>query len=313
MIYVSIASYKDPELIRTVESVLYNAKLPSQVRIGICQQDDPEFFLDFNTPHVNIIHYDATDSAGVGWARGEANQFYNGEDYFLQIDSHIEMVKDWDFILHKQMQLAERISSNKKIFAAYPSAYEFVNGERKLQQPYTNLTKVKFIKDTNILEGEASMFKSARPIRAKYLNAGFMFGHGDFIYDCPHDPEIYFWGEEILNTAKAYTSGYDLFHPSVHMCWHNYNRTGGDSHHWNAEDEAKRKIKWEERDKLSRQKVSDIFSGKRSDCLGSKRSLTDFAEYLQVDFEKRTINSPIMLNGFKLSAKTCCPEVDKQV
>ena len=41
MIFVSIASYTDPELPRTLRDCLDNARWPADLRFGICWQGDP--------------------------------------------------------------------------------------------------------------------------------------------------------------------------------------------------------------------------------------------------------------------------------
>jgi hypothetical protein len=41
-IFVQIASYRDPQLIPTLESMLKYAKFPKNLRIGICRQYHPE-------------------------------------------------------------------------------------------------------------------------------------------------------------------------------------------------------------------------------------------------------------------------------
>ena len=41
-IFVQIASYRDPELVNTIESMISNAKRPKNLVIGICRQYHPE-------------------------------------------------------------------------------------------------------------------------------------------------------------------------------------------------------------------------------------------------------------------------------
>ena len=41
-IFVQIASYRDPQLIPTIKSMLGNAKKPKNVVLGICRQYHPE-------------------------------------------------------------------------------------------------------------------------------------------------------------------------------------------------------------------------------------------------------------------------------
>lgn len=296
-IFVAIASYKDPELVATIASLLSKASNTKLIRISVCQQDLPENFVHLNIPNVIINHFHYTESQGVGWARREANRYYNGEGMFLQIDSHIEMIKDWDIAMFEQYRLAKQKSDNKLVFAAYPAVYHYKDGRRELTKDIVYKTKVKFIPNTKILEGEMFDFVSDVPIKARYLNAGFMFGDGSFMEDFPGDPDIYFWGEEFINSVNAYTHGYDLFHPNIHMCWHHYERPS-DTHHWNTEDEIKRKIKSQERDKISRQKVDDIVTGKLKNYLGTKRTLEEYETYAGVNFKDQTITPEAKIGNY---------------
>jgi hypothetical protein len=49
---------------------------------------------------------------------------------------------------------------------------------------------------------------------------------GQFSNEVQHDPEYYFHGEEISIAVRAFTHGYDLFHPHKILIWHEYTRKG---------------------------------------------------------------------------------------
>ena len=75
--FVSIASYKDPELQYTINSVLENASVPSSIRIVVCQQDDVKNFISSSVSNVEFINVNYIDSQGVCWARYNINTKYN--------------------------------------------------------------------------------------------------------------------------------------------------------------------------------------------------------------------------------------------
>ena len=62
------------------------------------------------------------------------------------------------------------------------------------------------------------------PIPARFYSAHFAFASGQFVKEVPHDPDYYFHGEEISIAVRAYTHGYDLFHPHKIIAWHEYTR-----------------------------------------------------------------------------------------
>jgi len=65
-IFVQIASYRDPQLIPTIKSMLENAKKPKNLRIGIARQFHPEDGFDDLTEYENddrfrILNIDHTE------------------------------------------------------------------------------------------------------------------------------------------------------------------------------------------------------------------------------------------------------------
>jgi hypothetical protein len=58
------------------------------------------------------------------------------------------------------------------------------------------------------------------PIPSRFYSAHFCFTLGQFTKEVSHDPEFYFHGEEISIAVRAFTHGYDLFHPHKLVIWH---------------------------------------------------------------------------------------------
>lgn len=290
MIFISIASYRDQELQATIDSLFGNAHCPEELRICVCQQDVPENYIE-SSDHLEVKHFLPEKSEGVGWARNIIDNMYGEEELFLQIDAHTEMVSGWDTLLKGQMELARKETSRPIVFATYPVPYELnVDGSRDTKGAYTNKTAIKF-KD-GLLDGLSIITKLDHPIRARYLNAGFMFGDGTFCEKIKHNPLVCYWGEEIAMTVRAYTSGFDMFHPSVHMCWHNYNRVN-DSRCWDIIDDNKRSVTWKYRDAKSKDIVKNLCLGRLLGKynLGKERSIKDFEHYAEVDFRSREVSS----------------------
>lgn len=284
-IFVSIASYKDSELQFTVDTLLTRAIHPDRLNIVIAQQDYPERFITFNHSNVHCLNYDYVESQGVCWARNLIQNHYNNEDYFLQIDSHIAMVVGWDEIIIEQIKLVTE-RSPKCVFASYPTNYQIVNGERAFYPPYVPRTVLRTDNVFEFLNASGGDNRFDTPIPSPYLNAGCMFGTGTFMAECRYDPVIYFEGEELLNTLKAYTYGYDLYNPCKHICWHLYkmwdepDRSKWSLHH-NEQDDIKRPKRFFEREKESKQKLYEIFRGQRPEELGTVRSIEDYENYIR--------------------------------
>jgi len=103
-IFVQIASYRDPQLIPTIKNMLENSKFPENLRLSIARQyhvdDNFDDLSEFKTDErFKVIDIPYTESKGVCWARNLTQQQYDGEEYTLQIDSHMRFEKDWDEML----------------------------------------------------------------------------------------------------------------------------------------------------------------------------------------------------------------------
>lgn len=286
-IFVSIASYKDPELEFTLDGVFSKAQCPERVFVGVCQQHDPSQFIEINHPNVKSINFSYIDSKGACWARWHAHQFYNGEKYFLQLDSHIDLIDSWDTVIIDQIKMAEELGSKKCLMSIYPSAYDIMpDGTRERKAAHAIATGVH--KDTDWPIGSGRKIISGKyPVSSPFINAGLMFGHGSFYVDCPYDPEVYFVGEEILNTLKAYTHGYDLYAPSQHIGWHLYKKWSDSEEqkkrwvvHWNQDDDKDRPIKWKILSDNSRERVKRILTGEFPEVFGNERTVSDYEKYI---------------------------------
>ena len=108
-IFVQIASYRDPDLKNTIQSMVDNAKYPNNLVVGICRQYHPnDTFEDVDKwrddKRFKILDVKYNETKGVCWARNQIQQMYGGEKYTLQIDSHMRFAKDWDVEMIKMIK-----------------------------------------------------------------------------------------------------------------------------------------------------------------------------------------------------------------
>lgn len=299
MIFIAIPSYRDPELLSTIRSIVDNAFNPDKLSFGICQQDYDSNYISFDNTNVRFSYFSPWESMGVGWALNECYKHYNGEQFFMQLDSHMQMPKYWDLQLMEEYLDTMTTTDKPIIFSGYPAKYEYVNDEI-VREPVniTYRTKIKFIKNTRILEGEAiPIYNRNEIVKARYMNGGFMFGHGSFADKVKCDPDIYFWGSEISTTIRAYTHGFDMYHPTKFTCWHHYGnrkyKETHDPHPWNEKDEKIRQIKWHELDRLSKIRLNNMLLGQLPEDdeygLGKVRSLHDYEKYAGVNFKTKRL------------------------
>jgi len=181
-IFVQVASYRDPDLKNTLQSMIENAKYPNNLVVGICRQYHPEdTFEDVDKwrddKRFKILDVLYNETKGVCWARNQIQQMYSGEKYTLQIDSHMRFEKNWDTEMIKMVKDLQKEGYPKPLLTGYVSSFD-PDDDPKLRA-----------KDPWI-----------------------------------HNPDYLFHGEEISIGARAYTWGYDLFHPHKPLIWHEYTR-----------------------------------------------------------------------------------------
>lgn len=298
-IFVQIASYRDLELIPTIEDMILKSKHPDNLNFGICwQYDDSEDINYFdNKSNFKIKKYHYSESKGLGWARAETNNLYDGEYYTLQIDSHHRFVKNWDEILLEDFNQALQYSEkpiittyctpfnpkeNEEDYNPVPclmSQYEFSSERLLMSMPY-------FIQD----------YKSRNTvIKSRTLSGHFLFTFGKFIEEIPYDPEIYFGGytEETSMSLRAFTHGYDFFSPYRIVMWHEYTRSYRPKHWEDHGVRSNTDKRSGERDLYSKQKTRQLFGQEDNNIyidkkygLGDLRSIHDYEIYGGFDFKK---------------------------
>jgi len=129
-IYVQIASYRDPECQWTIKDLFERATHPERVFVGVLWQTiEAEDAHCFEVPprpaQVRARHVDARESLGACWARSEVSQLWDGEEWVLQLDSHMRFEPGWDEIL---LEMAASVPSTKPLISTYPSGYGLPTG-----------------------------------------------------------------------------------------------------------------------------------------------------------------------------------------
>lgn len=312
-IFVQIAAYRDPELPYTVEDLLAKARHPKAIRIGICNQSGPA---SWNHPTlqqraIKQIRVPFRQAQGTCWARHCVQKFYDGEEFTLQLDSHHRFVPGWDRML---LDMLPETGSTKPLLTAYLPGYH--GKARRVAFPAPVVGKQvfqKFDRDGVVAFRGATLTadEQQRPPRARFSSGHFIFTQGKFIEEVPYDPTLYFMGEEITLAARAYTHGYDLFHPNRCAMFHSYLRHGS-RRHW---DDHNKKLNakfpsWREYHTKSVNRVHALLEGADAEPvprpygLGGVRSLRDFEMYAGINFKHRLVH-PNTIDGMEPPSTRC--------
>lgn len=300
-IFVSIASYRDPELLPTLRDLISNAKHPENLVFSIAWQHSKEDVWDTldefkNDPRFKIIDIDYKDSKGACWARHVVQQNYQQEDYYLQLDSHHRFIKDWDIECIKMIKQLEKAGHEKPLLTAYIPSYNPENDPQERQQEPWWLTFDRFIPEGAIFFLPATIpgwQEMTQPVPSRFLSAHFIFTLGKWCQEVPYDPELYFHGEEISLAARSYTHGYDLFHPHRVIAWHEYTRKGR-TKQWDDDKE------WVEKNNRAHRRNRVLF-GMEPGCtpcqrkalgvygFGNTRTLEEYERYCGLRFSTRGV------------------------
>ena len=297
-IFVQIAAYRDPQLEPTIKNMLENAKRPKNLRIGICRQYNPDDQFDLleeyrKDKRFRILDVLYSDSKGVCWARNQVQQLYEGEEYTLQIDSHMRFEKDWDDTLIKMIKQLQKKGFEKPLLTGYVSSFDPDNDPAgRVQEPW-RMAFDRFIPEGAVFflpESIPGWQQMKEPVPARFYSAHFAFTLGQFSEEVQHDPEFYFHGEEISIAVRAYTHGYDLFHPHKVVIWHEYTRKGR-TKQWDDDKD------WVNKNNLSHQKNRQLFGMDGEEVtmdfskygFGTERTLREYEIYSGLLFSKRAV------------------------
>jgi hypothetical protein len=301
-IFVQIASYRDPELRKTLEDILDKADNPDRLKICVAWQHTSEDEWDTLDEYLNddrfiIIDIPHTETNGTCWARNTIQQKYNGEDYTLQLDSHHRFVKGWDSECIRMIKQLQKKGHHKPLLTGYIPSYDPANDpDGRVQAPW----KMDFDRFTPegvifFLPATIDDWKErTEPVPARFFSAHFTFTLGIFCKEVQHDPKYYFHGEEIALAVRSFTFGYDLFHPHKIIAWHEYTRKGR-TKHWDDDDT------WVEKNKTTFYRLKGLLGTDGTVCtpcmkkqlvpyhLGEERTIADYEKYAGIRFKDRGV------------------------
>ena len=347
-IFIQLASYRDNQLLPTLLDMHNNAEHPENLSIVVAWQHGPEdtvedfikngFKLNENSidPRNNLtekekidrnigndklislsflgsdlklidIHY--LETTGACWARNKIQQYYSGEKYTLQLDSHHRFVPHWDSLLIEMIE-SLRYKSKKPLLTGYISSFDPENDpEGRINEPW----KMDF--DRFIPEGRVFFRPSTidnwrertEPMLGRFYSAHFAFADGSFATEVQHDPEYFFHGEEISIGVRAFTHGYDIYHPHRVVAFHEYTRKGRikvwDDHTTLQKNHGKITLDWVERNNLCHKRNRILFGMDGEDPaqinfgkygFGTERTVKDFEEYAGMSFKYRSIQQCVL-------------------
>jgi hypothetical protein len=299
-IFVHIAAYRDAECLPTIRDLFQKAARPHDIFSGVCWQflpgiESETLALDSFADQVRVVSIDCAKSGGPCWARAQSQQFFNNEDYVLQIDSHTRFVPSWDELMCQELT---RCEDPKAVLTCNPPAYHPPDQLEPNPRPMVKRAAVLMPQKDIRPRAEYLDFYPESPVLTAFVSGAFVFGRGELLRQVPSDPWMYFNQEETSYSMRLYTHGWNVYCPSRVLVYHHYfgppAPTPTRPQHWRDLQEwgKYQKIAKARFNHLSKFSVStdpDVLVDLDKYSLGHVRSLEEYEEFCGVNFRTKTV------------------------
>jgi hypothetical protein len=281
-IFVQCASYRDPALRHTIQSAFKNASKPERVSFGICWQGHlNELRSHLSSKYFNksrIVLIKAEETKGIGYARHKAQNMFENEEYTLQIDSHMHFLPHWDEMC---INMLRQCPSEKPLLTTYLTDHTKEEEPMCFRLGAENISATKNV----VIVGASGIMQEKKPIKGILASAHFVFSRSELYDDCPIDPRMQFLYEETLIAPRAYTNGWDIYHPHLAPLQHRWNRSYRRTN-WQDINTATLESRGES---VYNRVISGEIKGKYG--MGNVRNFSNYERYSGINFKKGTLTA----------------------
>ena len=292
-IFVSIASYRDKELIPTLDNMIKQAHNPENLKICVCWQHDEDEDLSKYEKDSRFLIIDVPyqEAKGVCWARNLIQKQFDNEGYILQLDSHHRFLKGWDTILKNKLNSLKDKGVKKPIISAYLPGYDPENDPKGRVKENWRLCFDRFMPEGAVFLRPAHIPQKSKGMeRGRFISGHMVFAEGHYYKNVMYDPKLYFHGEETSLGVRAFTHGYDIYHLDRPIMWQIYERSGN-IRHW---DDDKN---WGDLNSESFRRFKALLGVDGTPPmdfgqygLGSERTLQEFEHFAGINFKERRVH-----------------------
>ena len=290
-IFVSVPSYNDYDLPRTLDSAIRASSGGHQLHFGVCEQVT-EYVAAWalgarRLPQHCSLSYalHGEELLGIGGARAVVESMYAAEAYMLMIDAHTRFEPNWDDILVRSV---DRLPSEKSLLSAIMSASPWDQG----QVPMTECDRINDEGFPSYQPKLLGFSERDKFFPARHAHVCSLFGRA-WCAVVPYDPYIVFEGEEPTYTARLWTAGYDLYHMAMPIMHGAIRRPGRP---WERPG-------WHDLDVVSKRRCRVLLGAEECEPsdpalieidrygLGGVRSLSEWQAWSGFDYANRTVDS----------------------
>jgi len=231
-IFVSIPSIDDEELKYTVDYIFDNAKHPERVYVGISLiAKKRKTFKELKGilkkhPNVKAVthkqKYNDLSTLGVGFNRKRAENLYDGQDYFLQVDAHSFFETAWDSRLIELFEEATKeVGDNKLVLTCIPPIYGYSHeGDVVAVGPRTRYPQ--YVRNDLFVgavpkwaDVDATEVSRKKFIPSPKANSAMIFGNYKFSEDTGTKVDSIFYDEEFIYSVELFGRGFALVFPNI--------------------------------------------------------------------------------------------------
>lgn len=281
-VYIQIPAYRDRELLPTVKDLTETATNADRLRIAIAWQygrDEVHLEKDLRgCGHIELLKIPAERSRGCNWARSILQSGWNGEEYTLLLDSHHRFTLGWDQQVIEMLEGLRRAGSSKPVLTGYLPPYDPQNDPQGRTQTLFRIHLRERHRDMlfRLVGHEIPNWRQLTlPVPAHFASLHFFFTDGTFNRDLAFDPSIYFFADEVAIALRAFTRGYDLFHPHRILGWHLYDRATRVTH-WDDHTD------WMRLEEISCRSLYQLYDNKLFGQygIGEMRTIADYERFI---------------------------------
>ncbi len=325
-LFVSVPSYRDSETPKTLQNLFKRARFPERITVLVNEQNESiiagvttttskDDVSAVNFPgsgkyrqNIRLLQIPAFEAKGPVIARAQIEQelYTPGEaDYWLQIDSHMAFIKDWDCQLIRQHNMLP--DPDVGILTTFPTDFNPVSRAVPSLGLPNYIGFHDFNKNRSLPTQQRYQYRSfpTEPRKSLFYAAGFSFGPAEIMEKVPYDSHLnyIFLGEELTMAARFFTNGYDLYNPVTMPIYHLSNRTYRPNfweqfHRKNAKAAPHIRVERKEMENVAMDRIYKmLFHGQNPVeengiyGLGTQRSLEEFEAHIGIDL-KNQIASP---------------------
>jgi hypothetical protein len=242
--------------------------------------EDPSILGVYPKNQVLVLQDHFSLAKGPNWARAKIQKEFQNEEYYLQIDSHMRTIKNWDTILKHMIELVPEPA----VLTQYPPEFDSEHlNHNKIRSglyiqgfgPKDRFTRIQ----SDIID---SKDKRYFPYTSKAWSACFSFSKSSIIKDAPYDPtfEHLFFGEELDITLRLYTRGYYFFCPHISVFYTKFKRDYRRTYWQDIPSSEREPLEQKSRNKLHKRILENEIS---NTGFGTVRTIEDYMKFAHID------------------------------